>query len=60
VRGRALLFGSVLAAIVVTVLTTVVLLLVEPGLSKAEAIKTGGLAGGAVRLVAQRPPSTYR
>jgi hypothetical protein len=37
-----------LAAIVVTVLTTVVLLLVEPGLSKAEAIKTGGLAGGAV------------
>jgi hypothetical protein len=30
------------------VLTTVVLLLVEPELSKAEAIKTGGLAGGAV------------
>jgi hypothetical protein len=38
----------VLAAIVVTALTTVTLLLVEPGLSKAEAIKTGGLAGGAV------------
>jgi len=32
----------------VTVLTTVVLLLVEPTLSKAEAIKTGALAGGAV------------
>lgn len=47
-RGRVLLVGSVLAAIVVTMLTTVVLLLVEPGLSKAEAIKTGGLAGGAV------------
>lgn len=29
-------------------LTTVVLLLVEPELSKVEAIKTGGLAGGAV------------
>src|SRR3954471_9510571 len=37
-----------LAAIVVAVLTTVVLLLVEPELSKAEAIKTGGVAGGAV------------
>src|SRR5436309_6012598 len=37
-----------LAAIVVAVLTTVVLLLVEPELSKAEAIKTSGLAGGAV------------
>jgi hypothetical protein len=48
VRGRVLLIGSMLAAIAVTVLTTVVLLLVEPGLSKAEAIKTGGLAGGAV------------
>ena len=47
-RGRVLLAGSVLAAIVVTVLTTVVLLLVEPTLSKAEAIKTGALAGGAV------------
>ena len=47
-RGRVLLIGSMLAAIVVTVLTTVVLLLVEPGLSKAETIKTGGLAGGAV------------
>jgi Pentapeptide repeats (9 copies) len=37
-----------LAAIVVAVLTSVVLLLVEPELSKVEAIKTGGLAGGAV------------
>jgi hypothetical protein len=48
VRGRVLLMGSVLAAITVAVLTTVALLLVEPELSKAEAIKTGGLAGGAV------------
>lgn len=47
-RGHALLAGSVLAAIVVTVLTTVVLLLIEPTLSQAEAIKTGALAGGAV------------
>jgi hypothetical protein len=47
-RGRILLVGSLLAAIVVAVLTTVALLLVEPKLSKAEAIKTGGLAGGAV------------
>ena len=47
-RGRGLLIGSVFAAIVVTVLTTVILLVVEPGLSKAEAIKTGGLSGGAV------------
>jgi hypothetical protein len=37
-----------LAAIVVAVLTTVVLLLVEPESSMAEAIKTGSLAGGAV------------
>ncbi len=47
-RGRILLIGSMIAAIVVAVLTTVALLLVEPELSKAEAIKTGGLAGGAV------------
>ena len=47
-RGQVLLIGSMLAAIVVAVLTSVVLLLVEPELSKVEAIKTGGLAGGAV------------
>lgn len=47
-RGRVLLAASVLAAILVTSTTTVVLLLVEPTASKAEAIKTGGLAGGAV------------
>ncbi|GAA1238341.1 pentapeptide repeat-containing protein [Pseudonocardia alaniniphila] len=47
-RGRVLLAASVLAAILVTASTTVVLLLVEPTASKAEAIKTGGLAGGAV------------
>lgn len=47
-RGRALLAVSVAAAVLVTVVTTFVLLWVEPKLSKAEAIKTGGLAGGAV------------
>lgn len=47
-RGRVLLIASILAAMVVAVLTTVVLALIEPTLSKAEAIKTGGLAGGAV------------
>ncbi|MEU7526237.1 pentapeptide repeat-containing protein [Saccharothrix sp. NPDC042600] len=48
VRGRALLAVSVAAAVLVAVATTVVLLWVEPKLSKAEAVKTGGLAGGAV------------
>jgi hypothetical protein len=47
-RGRLMLLASVLAAIAVTVATVVVLLLVEPKLSKAEALKTGGLAGGSV------------
>ena len=47
-RGRVLLIGSMLAAVVVAVLTSVVLLLVEPELSKVEAIKTGALADGAV------------
>lgn len=48
VRGRGMLLASVLGAVAVTVATVVVLLLVEPKLSKAEAVKTGGLAGGAV------------
>ncbi|MEJ2857973.1 MULTISPECIES: pentapeptide repeat-containing protein [unclassified Saccharothrix] len=47
-RGRALLVASVIAAVLVTVVTTAVLLWVEPKLSKSEAIKTGGLAGGAI------------
>ncbi|MEU4738973.1 pentapeptide repeat-containing protein [Actinosynnema sp. NPDC023658] len=47
-RGRGLLVASVLAAVLVTVTTTAVLLLVDPRQPKAEAIKTGGLAGGAV------------
>ncbi|MEV0676732.1 pentapeptide repeat-containing protein [Actinosynnema sp. NPDC050436] len=47
-RGRFLLAVSVVAAILVTVGTTAVLLWVEPKQSAAEAIKTGGLAGGAV------------
>ncbi|QQQ76230.1 pentapeptide repeat-containing protein [Saccharothrix sp. 6-C] len=47
-RGRWLLVASVLAAIVVTVATAAALILVDPGQPKAEAIKTGGLAGGAI------------
>ncbi|MCC8249017.1 pentapeptide repeat-containing protein [Saccharothrix luteola] len=47
-RGRWLLVASVLAAVVVTVATTTVLILVDPRQPKAEAIKTGGLAGGAI------------
>ncbi len=47
-RGRGLLAASVLAAVVVTVATTAVLILVDPRQPKAEAIKTGGLAGGAI------------
>jgi hypothetical protein len=42
------LAASVLAAVVVTVVTTTVLILVDPRQPKAEAIKTGGLAGGAI------------
>jgi hypothetical protein len=48
VRGRGLLLVSVLAAILVAVATTAVLILVDPRQPKAEAIKTGGLAGGAI------------
>ncbi|MFC6091379.1 pentapeptide repeat-containing protein [Saccharothrix lopnurensis] len=47
-RGRWLLAVSVLAAVLVTVATTATLLLVDPRQPKAEAIKTGALAGGAV------------
>ncbi|WP_053714315.1 pentapeptide repeat-containing protein [Saccharothrix sp. NRRL B-16348] len=47
-RERGLLVASVLAAVVVTVATTAVLILVDPRQPKAEAIKTGGLAGGAI------------
>ncbi|PSL55085.1 pentapeptide repeat protein [Saccharothrix carnea] len=47
-RGRGLLVASVLGALVVTVVTTAVLVLVDPRQPKAEAIKTGGLAGGSI------------
>ncbi|WP_051771539.1 pentapeptide repeat-containing protein [Saccharothrix sp. NRRL B-16314] len=47
-RGRWLLVASVLAAILVTIATTAVLIVVDPKQPKAEAIKTGGLAGGAI------------
>ncbi|WP_433266395.1 pentapeptide repeat-containing protein [Actinosynnema sp. CS-041913] len=46
--GRVLLTASVVTAVLVAVATTAVLLWSEPKLSKSEAIKTGGLAGGAV------------
>lgn len=47
-RGRALLVGSIAGAIAITAVTTVLLVMIEPAVSKAEALKTGGLAGGAV------------
>ncbi|MEJ3657096.1 hypothetical protein WEH80_29450 [Actinomycetes bacterium KLBMP 9759] len=47
-QGRALLAVSVLSAILITVGTTVALVLLEPAASKGEALKTGGLAGGAI------------
>jgi hypothetical protein len=48
VRGRLLLLGTVLAAIAVTALTTAVLLVVDPTASRSDAVRTGGLSGGAV------------
>jgi hypothetical protein len=43
-----MLLVTVLAAIAVTVATTVMLLLVEPNASRSEAVRTGALSGGAV------------
>jgi hypothetical protein len=43
-----MLLATVLAAIAVTVATTVVLLLVEPTAPRSEAVRTGALSGGAV------------
>jgi hypothetical protein len=43
-----MLLATVLAAIAVTVTTTVVLLLVEPNAPRSEAVRTGALSGGAV------------
>jgi hypothetical protein len=43
-----MLLATVLAAIAVTVATTVVLLLVEPAAPRSEAVRTGALGGGAV------------
>ena len=48
VKGRLMLLATVLAAIAVTVATTVVLLLVEPNAPRSEAVRTGALSGGAV------------
>jgi hypothetical protein len=43
-----MLLATVLAAIAVTVATTVALLLVEPTAPRSEAVRTGALSGGAV------------
>jgi len=43
-----MLLATVLAAIAVTVATTAVLLVVEPGAPRSEAVRTGALSGGAV------------
>jgi hypothetical protein len=43
-----MLLATVLAAIAITVTTTVVLLLVEPTAPRSEAVRTGALSGGAV------------
>jgi hypothetical protein len=43
-----LLAGTMLAAVLITAVTTTALILIEPAAPKAEALKTGGLAGGAV------------
>ncbi len=48
VKGRLMLLVTVLAAVAVTVATTVVLLLVEPTAPRSEAVRTGALSGGAV------------
>src|SRR5206468_8830068 len=48
VKGRLMLLATVLAAIAVTVATTVVLLLVDPAAPRSEAVRTGALSGGAV------------
>jgi hypothetical protein len=47
-KGRLMLLATVLAAIAITVATTVVLLLVEPNAPRSEAVRTGALSGGAV------------
>ena len=47
-KGRLMLLATVLAAIAVTVATTVVLLLVDPAAPRSEAVRTGALSGGAV------------
>jgi hypothetical protein len=48
VRGRLLLAGTMLAAIVITAIITTTLMVIEPAASKADAFRTGGLAGGAL------------
>jgi hypothetical protein len=48
VRERFMLLVTLLAAIAVTVVTTVVLVLVDPAAPRSEAVRTGALSGGAV------------
>ncbi|MEV6240025.1 hypothetical protein [Lentzea sp. NPDC051838] len=47
-RARSLLLPTILASVCAFVLVGGVLLLIDPGAPKHEAIKTGGLAGGAI------------
>ncbi|WP_142049998.1 pentapeptide repeat-containing protein [Pseudonocardia kunmingensis] len=47
-RERSMLLVTLLAAILVTVVTTAVLVLVEPAAPRSEAVRTGALSGGAV------------
>ena len=47
-QGRLMLLVTVLAAVVVTVGTTVALLFLEPAAPRSEAVRTGAVGGGAV------------
>ncbi|MET9628227.1 pentapeptide repeat-containing protein [Lentzea sp. NPDC006480] len=47
-RAKSLLLPTILASVCAFVLVGGVLLLIDPGAPKHEAIKTGGLAGGAI------------
>src|SRR5690606_13034610 len=48
VKGRLMLLATVLAAIAVTVLTTAILVVVEPTAPRSEAVRTGAISGGTV------------
>jgi hypothetical protein len=48
VKGRLMLLSTLIVAIAITVVTTAVLLLVDPAAPRSEAVRTGALSGGAV------------